>query len=868
MMSRLRQRRVTAAEAAWRLRAFARAQRDRATAAIRPPRWRRDAIRRVLAPGMAAAVDEPTRRGDWQAVHATLAAHLRTRASRYVLDPATREDLRATILSRWPEAAREAAGAAGRLLDGRYDLLGYRDLAFGPSPERPDWHLDPVHGRTPPMRVWTDVPYLDPACGDHKIIWELNRHQHWLVLGRAGWLTGDRRFHRAIVRQLTHWLQVNPPRLGINWASMLEIGFRCLSWTWALHVLLAVMDEDRAEPWLVDLLVGLDHQLAHVERNLSYYFSPNTHLTGEALALYVVGRALPELAASTRWAATGRTILLAEIERQITADGGHAERSTHYHRYTLDFYLLALLMARRTGDHDAADAFGEAAARLATAMRALADDRGHVPLIGDDDGGMLWPFRGPQHADVRASLALAALALQRPDLAPWPVPEEVCWVAWSPTMADRIDAHAAGVAGLPPRGRPQLHVLPDMGYVTARDGAGGHLVFDAGPHGYLNGGHAHADALAITLTVAHRPLLIDPGTATYTMAPEVRDRMRRSSSHNTLTVDGRSTSEPAGPFHWASRADARLAGVADASGVGWMEGVCDTPAARHLRAVVATGEDWVIADLVDGTGRHDVDLHWHFAPAWHVTLAGDAAIRAVHADGAEAWLLQEGGRPQLVRGQGGADIGWYSSSYGRLEPTWSVRVSRQGHLPATLITWIRAGTFRQPPVLRHLHADGDDVTPCVALSLVTGDTESRLLLRPGDAPGRTGRTCTTGAYRTDGRLLHVRTARGRVLALTMADATEVLALEDGGVSVRAGNRVSGLHVTFDGDGMDVWASAAPDWLELRGAALDGVAHIRVNGHPVAAPRDRDGTLIVRSAGTVARPRTEPVHHRAYTETLP
>ena len=72
--------------------------------------------------------------------------------------------------------------------------------------------------------------------------------------------------------------------------------------------------------------------------------------TGEALALYVVGTALPELSRSDRWASTGRSVLLREIDRQILPDGGHVERSTHYQRYTLDFYLLATLTARLAGD--------------------------------------------------------------------------------------------------------------------------------------------------------------------------------------------------------------------------------------------------------------------------------------------------------------------------------------------------------------------------------------------------------------------------------------------------------------------------------------------------------------------------------------
>ena len=103
------------------------------------------------------------------------------------------------------------------------------------------------------------------------------------------------------------------------------------------------------EPWIVDLLVALDRQLTQVEQNLSRYFSPNTHLTGEALALYVAGWALPELAASSRRVNVGRDVLIQEASRQIRSDGGHAEQSPHYHRYSTDFYLLAARVARRAG---------------------------------------------------------------------------------------------------------------------------------------------------------------------------------------------------------------------------------------------------------------------------------------------------------------------------------------------------------------------------------------------------------------------------------------------------------------------------------------------------------------------------------------
>ena len=83
-----------------------------------------------------------------------------------------------------------------------------------------------------------------------------------------------------------------------------------------------------------------------------------------------------------------------EVSRQILADGGHVERSTHYQRYTLDFYLLATLTARLGGDQAAGRRFEEASLRLADFTRTIADDAGRLPLVGDDDGGMLWPIAG------------------------------------------------------------------------------------------------------------------------------------------------------------------------------------------------------------------------------------------------------------------------------------------------------------------------------------------------------------------------------------------------------------------------------------------------------------------------------------------
>jgi hypothetical protein len=842
--------RMSRREIAWRTRVAFRTQRDRALYRLRRPQWDRSRLQHILSEDLLDPVLQAhLAREDWPAAQRVLVRALQARPRLFTLDPRTALELRHEITRRWPRAATDAAARADRIMSGRYDLLGYRGLSFDTGGGRPDWHFDPVHRRHAPRTFWSDVPYLRPEVGDHKIIWELNRHQHWLALGRALWLTRDRRYAWAIVSDLESWIDDNPPFDGVNWASALELGFRSLSWIWALHFLLADTGEGSAgpsrAPWLIDLLNALDRQLTQLEGNLSYYFSPNTHLTGEALALYVAGVSLPELRACRRWTATGRRILLAEIDRQIGADGGHAERSTHYHRYTLDFYLLALLMAERSKDTEAIARFTDAATRTAEFARTMADDQGRLPLIGDDDGGMLWPIAGRACDDVRDSLGLAAVLLGRPDFAPWGVPEEVFWIAGRTALDQEpfIDAHRTDAVPTASR------ALTDTGYVVARDGAGGHLVFDVGAHGYMNGGHAHADALSVTLALAGRPLLIDPGTSTYTMNPAIRDRLRRTANHNTLALDGQSSSIPSGPFHWYSRTDAQSGALRQNARFDWAEGWHDGfGAARHRRNVFrAPGGGWLIVDEVLGHGRHAADLHWHFDPAWSIASETSTSLRATHyEDQGTVWIVHDAAVVALMHGDEESGLGWCAPAYGTLIPTWTARLSRGGTTPFSFVTFIAAAS--RCPSVTGLAADCDPGGAAVAVRVRHESVSSITMLRPGEPSVRDTRSCAVGRYHTDARLLHYASVDGRLRSLAACDAHHVLALHDGWLSIAADTPISDICLEVDDDRIDVWSSSPASRLRIEGTLVPAARVIRLNGRELA-PYARERTDSVVAFGS-------------------
>jgi hypothetical protein len=733
--------RMSGREIAWRVTSTSRTLAYRTAAAIRTPRW--------------------TRRTDADAVHREVSEQIAA-STRFLIAPSSRSPFTDRLVREYPRCVREAGARADRILFGEYELLGYQGVRFDGS-GRFEWHYDPVHDRRAPGGFWSTVPYLAPSSGDHKIIWELNRHQHWIALGRAYWLTGAAKYRQRCLAELTSWLDANPPLMGVNWTSMLELAMRSLSWLWALHFF-ADPTADDASPWVADLMLALDRQLTHIEQNMSHYFSPNTHLMGEALALYVAGRTLPQLRGADRRAGIGRQVLVNEIGHQIARDGGHRERSTHYHRYTHDFYALALVVARLTDD-PIAPTFACALGKLAFATRVLADDRGRLPHIGDDDGGVLLPLTGRSPDDVRDSRAVAAMLLDRPDLQIGHTPEEAHWWLRSEPAITTPQSAMTSAA------------LEETGYYVSRSGDGTQLIIDGGPHGYQNCGHAHADALSLTLTVRGRPLLIDPGAGCYTIDTALRDRLRSTALHNTVTLDDRSQSTPGGPFHWLRTADASVVRWRANDGFDYFDGLHDGYApCVHRRRVLALHRDLVlVADLVDGAGR--AALHWHLDPQWRVDLDGASAIVTTASERIGIFVV--GAPLEMLHADEATSLGWYSPVYGRLDATHTLRAAVDEASPAWLITVIDLSTDNPVTSVEHvpIWAEAGAIAHGTAIRITrAASIDYALLVEPNGAAS----SWRVAEFETDARVLFCRTQRDRrVTRLAIVDGSFVRTLGRG-----------------------------------------------------------------------------------------
>ncbi len=524
------------------------------------------------------------------------------------------------------EVCAELVESAEKIQAGRIDLLGFKNLYVGTEI---DWHREPVSAKRSPLKHWKEFDDVDSSeTGNKKIVWELNRHQHFFTLGAAYWLTGDERFGQSFALQIESWMEQNPPGMGINWASSLEVAFRSMSWIWAFHFF---RESDHFTPELFKKAVKFLYcHGRHIEQYLSKYYSPNTHLTGEALGLYYLGTQLPFLDRSKHWRELGEGILFSEISKQILPDGVYFEQSTWYQRYTADFYSHFVLLRTMYGDPYYNAPAAEVENRLQKNfehLMLLTQPDGTTPLIGDDDGGRMLPLTTAGSDDFRGSLGVGAAIFGDPafKFVSGPVGQELFWLCG----ADGLGSYKAIREAEPSQASA---AFPDGGYFVMRDGwadTDNYLAIDCGEVGSLSGGHGHADALSIEVAVHGKPLLVDSGTYTYHESCELRDYFRSTMAHNTLVIDRVSSSTPGSMFKWKSRADAVKEKWVSEPRFDYFAGSHDgykrlPDPATHTRSILFLKGDYsIIRDVAETTGEHEYSLNFHFDHAVGTAISDD-----------------------------------------------------------------------------------------------------------------------------------------------------------------------------------------------------------------------------------------------------
>ncbi|GIV57690.1 MAG: hypothetical protein KatS3mg042_0603 [Rhodothermaceae bacterium] len=394
------------------------------------------------------------------------------------------------------------------------------------------------------------------------------------------------------------WIASNPVGEGAGWYPY-PTALRIVNWCRAGFT----------EP---DLLASLYRQAAFLFRNLETYVYGN-HLLENARALVLAGRLFEGQGEASRWLEQGLALYRQETPEQILPDGGHFERSPMYHALMLEGYLDVLNVLPDA--HPDRPWLVETANRMGDALRTMTHPDGGVALFND------------------ATLEIA------------PPPGQIL------NTLHALTGHTAR----------RWEVLPDTGYFTYHDDEL-YLILDGGPTGpdYLMA-HAHADVFSFELSLHGHRVVVDSGVYEYPAGP-MRDYVRSTAAHNTVTVDGQDQIECWGSFRVARRA-APVVEHIEAGGktmrfAGRFEGYArllgDGLVHRREVEVDAAQRVVTVRDRVDGRGRHRVESRLHFHPEVAVE-AGEAVVFERN---------EAVGKIDVNRGHIRWEEGWYCPRFG------------------------------------------------------------------------------------------------------------------------------------------------------------------------------------------------------------
>lgn len=580
-----------------------------------------------------------------------------------------------------PSQVHALIEAAQRVVAGEHRYFGYPPVNVGHTV---DWHRDPVSDYRWPAIRSNKIDHR-VAPGDPKWIWELNRLQHLSVLAAAWLFTEDPVFSETAFGHLDSWLDQNPIGAGIAWRGAFEAGIRAVSVAIALQGL-------RNSPALTAeryrrVVSMLDDSARYCWRDRSRFSSANNHLIGELVGVVVTHLLFPELSAAKALYSTALAALAVEADKQILSDGAGAEQSASYQMFTAELLALTVALVRLRGDRPP-DRLVAALDRSAEYLAAVVGSADPDPRYGDDDEGFALRLGPESKRTVREHLGIVAVTTGNIAAASTGGPSlTACW--YGAALGTSMD----GTSTQEMPNSAQSAYAPDGGLVILRDGRR-RLTMDVGPLGYLSiAAHGHADALAVTLTVDGRDLIVDPGTASYYGHPDWRSAHRGTRSHGTVCVDGVDQSVVGGPFYWRRHATTAVGtvdldrGIVDASHDGYRR-LKDPVVHRRWLSAAPGDSAIVIVDLIVGRAAHDVDVSWPLHPELDVAPLPHG--HEVTRNGSPVLQLCSAATSSIestaVLADRESDLGWWSERLEDRVPAWLIGVRCRTVGPVAILT--------------------------------------------------------------------------------------------------------------------------------------------------------------------------------------
>lgn len=568
---------------------------------------------------------------------------------------------------------------AERVLEHRWPLLGLGEQNFG---SEVDWHRDSLSGISWPREYHADVNLSRGDGSDVRLVWELNRLNHFVTLAQAFASTRDERLSHEFFAQVHSWREQNPLGYGVNWNCAMEVALRSINVLTAFEIFR--QSPQLNEHQLKMLLTVFDQHGRFIKQNLEFsYIATSNHYLSDVVGLVWLGVMLPELQAATEWRDFGLREMLREMDKQVLGDGADFEASTGYHRFVTELLLYTLILCRANGV-DVESRYWEKINEMLRYIAGYTRSDGRAPLIGDTDGGQVLPVRKHDADDHSYLLPIGAALFNDPELKLEGIAasDELMWTLGEDAVTQYENLSSAQLVScsFPHAG---IHVLRNDDL---------YLLFNTSDAGiYGRGSHGHNDALSIEVGAYDTAFIVDPGTYAYTGDLGARHLFRSTAYHSTIEVDSveQNITPQEFPFLIGNEAKPKL--------LNWETGAeFDRVSAEHYgyqrlpqpvthRRTVTFEKDkrqWLIEDELLGSGLHDVAVRFHFSSGLRVEIDLKNTVTAKNESGRSLIIhaldIEESAK---------LEDQFTSRNYGSREPSRTACWRLQKQLPCKL-TWL------------------------------------------------------------------------------------------------------------------------------------------------------------------------------------
>lgn len=414
-----------------------------------------------------------------------------------------------------------------KIMNHIFSFLADKEYSLG---RNINWNQDFKSGFAWENKFYKKIKIVDlNNSADVKIPWELSRFQHIFTLGKAYWITSDKKYYMEFKSQISDWIEKNPIYMTVNWTCTMDVAIRVVNWIFGYFLFEELIKEDKKFLKLLNnsLYNHGKYIIKNLEKGLDY---SNNHYLSNLSGLVFLGLYFKKLNNNEvkHWLQFGIKNLEKEMFIENNSDGTNYETSTSYHRLVAELMFYPMYLCELNSINFSED-YKQRLEKMFEFMGKITKSNGHYPLIGDVDNGrlvILSNYYNWKINDCRPIVSIGGEYFENQflkDIAAKEL-EDKLWVNNSNNIYEEKfykNSSKFSDGGYYLLQNENIYCLVRCGELSLKG----------------QGGHSHNDQLSFELNILGEDFIVDTGTGVYTADKNIRNLFRSTIMHNTVAIN-------------------------------------------------------------------------------------------------------------------------------------------------------------------------------------------------------------------------------------------------------------------------------------------------------------------------------------------